>query len=169
MKYLFVLIFILCLVFFDTDIGYTRTSPWWTHLTYQFQHAGMIHLLINSLAFVGMFRLLEKFVSKWLLSVSVILIGFAASFLSMYGVPTVGASAMVYAMMGIFISILNLCPDIKIIDRRKFAVFAVGVVACLTVSALKGNSNFFLHVFAIAIGLLAGMVISYFREERTLW
>jgi membrane associated rhomboid family serine protease len=116
-----------------------------------------------------MFRLLEKFVSRYLLAALVIAVGFVASFLSMYGVPTVGASAMVYAMTGIFFSLLNLCPDIKIIDRRKFAVFIAGVVACLIVSAMKGNSNFFLHVFALMTGLLAGTVISFFREEGTLW
>jgi membrane associated rhomboid family serine protease len=166
MKYLFVLIFILCFIFFDTDIGYTWTSPWWTHLTYQFQHAAMIHLLINSLAFVGMFRLLEKFVNRCLLAATVLALGFVASFLSMYDVPTVGASAMVYAMMGIFFSMLNLCHDIKIIDKRRFTLFLVSLFACLTVSALKGNSNFFLHLFALMIGLIAGTVISFFREEE---
>jgi hypothetical protein len=33
-------------------------------------------------------------------------------------------------------------------------------------SALKGNSNFFLHVFALITDLLAGAVISFFREEE---
>jgi hypothetical protein len=68
-------------------------------------------------------------------------------------------------MMGMFFSMLNLCPDIKIIDRRKFAVFTAGVVACLTVSALKGNSNFFLHVFALMTGAIAGTLIAVLREN----
>ncbi|MDR1525156.1 MAG: rhomboid family intramembrane serine protease [Tannerella sp.] len=165
MKYLFVLLFIIVFCLFDKNLGYTNASPWWTHFTYLFQHAGIVHLLINSLSFIGMFRLLEKFINRWVLSVSVITVGFVASFLSMYNAPTVGASAMVYAMVGIFFSMVNLCGDIKILDKKKFAVFIVGIAACLFISASKGNSNFFLHVFSLILGLIAGTVIAIFREE----
>jgi membrane associated rhomboid family serine protease len=150
---------------FDVNIGYTNTSPLWTHLTYQFQHAGIVHLVINSLSFIGMFRLLEKFINRWVLSVSIVIVGFIASFLSMYNAPTVGASAMVYAMSGMFFAMINLCPDIRILDKKKFAVFIVGIAACLFISASKGNSNFFLHVFSLLLGLIAGTVIAIFREE----
>ncbi|MDR1526223.1 MAG: rhomboid family intramembrane serine protease, partial [Dysgonamonadaceae bacterium] len=152
-------------IVFDVNIGYTNTSPLWTHLTYQFQHAGIVHLVINSLSFIGMFRLLEKFINRWVLSVSIVIVGFIASFLSMYNAPTVGASAMVYAMSGMFFAMINLCPDIRILDKKKFAVFIVGIAACLFISASKGNSNFFLHVFSLLLGLIAGTVIAIFREE----
>jgi membrane associated rhomboid family serine protease len=165
MKYLFVLSFVLCFVLFDAGIGYTQTSPLWTHFTYQFQHEGFFHLSANSFSFIGMFRLLEKFLNKWLLFVLTVTIGFVASFLSMYDVPTVGASAMVYAMIGIFFSMISLCRDMKIIDGRKFALFVAGVIICLTVGAMNGNSNFFLHVFALMIGTVAGIMVAFFREE----
>jgi membrane associated rhomboid family serine protease len=144
-------------------MGYTADSPLWTHITYQFQHAGVLHLIINTLAFIGMFRLLEKFVNKWILSASVILVGFIASFLSMYHTPTVGASAMIYAMIGMFLS-LNSCGHIKILDKKKFILFIVTLLACLVISALKANSNFFLHLFALMLGLLTGTIIAIFKE-----
>jgi membrane associated rhomboid family serine protease len=165
MKYLFTLIFTISLLLFNDAIGYTETSPLWTHFTYQFQHANIVHLIINSLAFIGMFRLLEKFVNKWLLSASILTIGFAASFLSMYSTPTVGASAMVYAMIGIFFSMINLSQDIKIIDKRKFALFVASILICLAISAIKGNSNFFLHLFALMLGQIAGSIMAFFREQ----
>jgi membrane associated rhomboid family serine protease len=165
MKYLFVLAFILCFALFDTAAGYTTVSPLWTHLTYQFQHSGLIHLLVNSLSFIGMFRLLERFVNRWLLSVLIIAVGFTASFLSMHDAPTVGASAMVYVMAGLFFSLIGLCRDIRILDKGKFSLFIFGMLACLTVSALKGNSNFFLHVFALIMGVIAGSIVAIFREK----
>jgi hypothetical protein len=107
-----------------------------------------------------MFHLMQKFVNRWLLSVSIIASGFTASFLSMYSIPTVGASAMIYAMVGMFFSMLAFCPNIKIICKKKFAVFVVGVVAGLSISALKGSSNFLLHVCSLAIGGIFGTVIA---------
>ena len=52
MKYIFVLTFFIVFFTFDKSIGYTNTSPIWTHFTYMFQHANIIHLGINSLAFI---------------------------------------------------------------------------------------------------------------------
>jgi membrane associated rhomboid family serine protease len=165
MKYLFVAAFILCFIFCGTEAGYTGTSPWWSHLTYNFQHAGIIHLLVNSLSFIGLFRLMERFLNRYRLAALIIATGFVASFLSMHETPTVGASAMVYAMTGAFFALINLCRDIKILDKRKFALFVTSIAACLLVSALKGNSNFFLHVFALIIGMIAGTGVAFFRED----
>lgn len=165
MKYLFILTFILCFALFDTNIGYTNTFSLWTHFACQFQHAGTVHLVINSLSFIAMFRLLEKFVNRWLLSLIIVAAGFVSSFLSMYDTPTVGASAMVYAMVGMFVSIIT-CSGMKIPDKRKFAMFIVGTVACLSVSALKENSNFLLHLFSLVNGLIAGVVVSIYRKKR---
>jgi membrane associated rhomboid family serine protease len=165
MKYIFVAVFILVYILFDERLGYTNDSPLWTHFTYQFQHSGVIHLLLNSFAFIGMFRLLEKFVSRTALSLSVIVVGFTASFLSMYDIPTLGASSMVYAMIGIFFAMANLCNDIRIIDKKKFSLFILSLIVCLTISALKSNSNFFLHVFSLLLGLIAGVIISIYKNE----
>jgi membrane associated rhomboid family serine protease len=166
MKYLFILIFVLCYALSGTEAGYTNASPLWTHVAYNFQHAGVAHLVVNSLSFIAMFRLLEKFVTGWLLSVLAVASGFAASFLSMSEVPTVGASGMIYAMTGMFLSMSGLCPDIKILNRRLFAVFVFGIVVCMTVGALKGNSNILLHVFSLTGGLLAGAGIAFFRNGQ---
>jgi hypothetical protein len=60
---------------------------------------------------------------------------------------------------------LRRARDIRILDKRKFAVFIVGIAACLFVGALKGNSNFFLHVISLIIGLIAGVGIAIFRKR----
>ncbi|MDR1455212.1 MAG: rhomboid family intramembrane serine protease [Tannerella sp.] len=167
MRFLFLFAFVPVYLFFDLSPGYTVASPWWTHLTYQFQHAGIMHLLVNSLAFAGMFRLLEKSVNGYLLSALIIAVGFAASFLSMHERPTVGASAMVYAMIGIFLALLALRRELKIVDRRKFALFVMSIFAGLVIGALKENSNFLLHVYALLAGALSGTILAAFRKIHT--
>ncbi len=159
MKYVFVLIFIIVFAFFDTSIGYTTTSPAYTHAFYMFQHANALHLVINSIAFISIFRTMERFVNKWELSIISMVIAFAASFISMYEIPTVGASGMIYAMIGIFFGLV-VSKEITIADKKKFATFAVSISVCLLISFLKHNSNFFLHIYCLLFGLLTSQIVT---------
>lgn len=185
-----VVVFFLC----DLPVGYSISSPWWTHCTYMFQHAGVIHLAVNSIAYIGMLRSLEglklsasasasasagrgvesidnkadrknkiceglrnlpyslAFVfSVWILSV-------VATYGTAHDVPTVGASGMVYVMIGFYIGVTLLKESIRIVDRRRYGIFLLGVVLCLGISALKGNSNFLLHFQALLLGFMAACV-----------
>ena len=159
-KYLFVFIFIFTFAWFDKSIGYTNSSPLYTHFTYMFQHAGIIHLVINSLSFLGMFRTMEKYINKWLLSGVCILFAFLTSFFSSYNIPTVGASAMIYIMIGMFLSITLLYKDVKINDKRKYFLFVFSVFISLIVSAFRHNSNFSLHILSLLSGVLIGTIFS---------
>ena len=152
MKYLFALIFILVFIFFDNSIGYTNTSPTYTHLTYMFQHSNIIHLIINSFAFIGMFRVMERFVNKWTLPALIILTAFASSFLSMYDIPTVGASGMIYAMIGMFFGLIISGEAPIKIDKKKMSMFIFMVLFSLIISFFKQNSNFVLHIYCMIIG-----------------
>ena len=168
LKYLFVFIFIFVFAWFEKTLGYTTTSPLYTHFTYMFQHAGVMHLFINSFVFIGMFRAVEKYVNKWMLSVSCILIGFTASFLSVYDIPTVGASGMIYAMIGMFVSITIFYKGAKINDIKKYAIFILAVCLSLLLSYFKHNSNFWLHVYSLSMGVVFGMIVSIYKNKK-LW
>jgi hypothetical protein len=81
----------------------------------------------------------------------------------MYDLPTVGVSGMVYAMIGMFFTMI-LCGEIKIINRKKITLFVAGILACLAVSAMKENSNFFLHLHSLFFGMAILFVIIVIRE-----
>jgi membrane associated rhomboid family serine protease len=168
MKYIFIFVFILTFTLFGTSIGYTKVSPLYTHLTYMFQHAGIVHLAMNSLAFIGMFRTLEKFISKWTLSLLVTTISFVSSFISMYDIPTVGASAMIYSMIGIFIGITTFCTHIKIANIKKYLLFISVIAISLTISLFKSNSNFILHLISMAVGVITSIPISLYKNHHSL-
>ncbi|MCL2650321.1 MAG: rhomboid family intramembrane serine protease [Candidatus Azobacteroides sp.] len=157
MKYIFVLIFLIVFITFDKSIGYTDKSPVWTHFTYMFQHANIIHLTINSLAFIGMFRILEKIINKYELAIAILLIGFLASFMSMYQLPTVGISGAIYAMVGIYFGMIT-TKKLIIKDKNKLYVFIFSIILCLTVSFFKHNSNFWLHIFSLIMGYMCWMI-----------
>jgi len=166
MKYLFVLIFIIVFIFFDKSIGYTDTSPVWTHFTYMFQHANIVHLVINSLAFIGMFRVLEKSINKYVLAAIILSIGFIVSFLSMHKIPTVGISGAVYAMVGIYLAMI-LTKKLIIKDRRKLYIFIASVILCLTVSFFKTNSNYGLHLLCLEFSFSGLVWIEIFKSPKT--
>lgn len=166
MKYLFVLIFIVVFILFGLDLGYTTTSPLYTHITYAFQHAGIMHLIINSLAFISMFRQVEKYLNKYLLSTLIILCAFISSFWAMYQIPTVGASSMVYAMLGIYLGLIAFSDKIKIADTRKFLLYIFCIIIVLSVSYLKHNSNFWVHIYSLIIGFIMSTQISLLKNNK---
>ncbi len=157
MKYLFILSFIVVFALFGLELGYADGSPFYTHFTYMFQHAGLVHLIINSIAFIGMFHSMRRFAGKWYIVVSMLSCGFAASFLSAHEIPTVGASAIIYAMIGMYIGITSFSPRVKIADPRKYLLFITCVVMGLLVSLLRQNSNFLVHLWSLILGLFASL------------
>jgi membrane associated rhomboid family serine protease len=160
MKYLFVIVFVMMFALFGKELGYTDRSPLYTHMTYMFQHAGVVHLITNTIAFIGMFHALQRFVNKWIVMLSMLTLGFVASFLSMYEIPTVGASSMIYIMIGMYIGMTSLDRRIKIVDTRKYLLFIVCVAVGLLVSLLKQNSNFFLHLYSLLFGFIASVPLA---------
>lgn len=162
MKYIFVIFFIITYILFGNELGYTHTSPFYTHFTYMFQHAGISHLVMNSIVFISMFYRIQENVNQWLLSGILIIASFIASFLSIYDIPTVGASSMIYVMIGMFFSFVVLSDTIK--DKKKYFTSTLVVFSALLISAFKHNSNFWLHVFSLLIGLIVETIITICKE-----
>ena len=133
-----------------------------------FCHAGTVHLAINSIAFIGMFRTLERLhVCKgWILALSVIACGFIASFPAQFHVPTVGSSSMVYAMIGMYLAWVGTGKKTGITDSRKLLTFILCVVVSLGISYFKTGSNFTLHLLSLLCGGIAALSIKRFTFLR---
>lgn len=165
MKYFFVITFITVYLCCPLSLGYTASSPLYTHFTYMFQHAGAWHLLLNSIAFTGIFGAMEKLLDRRLATLASIACAFAASFVSARDLPTVGASAIIYSMIGLFFGATAFCSHIRIADTRKFRLFVLSVVISLTVSYFKANSNFTLHVACLATGFPTALLFAVKRKR----
>lgn len=150
-KYLLITIFVISFLCGDTSWGYTRESALYTHFTYIFQHASLLHLIVNSSSFLALFRAHEKITpTRIILSIS-ITSAVIASFFTAKDIPTIGASGMIYAMIG---SLTSLLIKKKAIIKKRLSmfVFLLGTSLSLTISLFQPNSNFSLHLLSMILG-----------------
>ncbi len=161
MQYLIVLVFWITFFAFNNG-GYFIGSPLYTHFTYMFCHAGIIHLTLNSLSFIAMFRFLSIYIKPLLLFSIILFIGFSASFFAECTLPTVGASSMVYAMIGLFTGGI-LLGKYKI---KNLEVFFIVLTLSLGISYFKQSSNFTLHIVSLLFGLLLTLFNTILRHEH---
>ncbi|MDR0872834.1 MAG: rhomboid family intramembrane serine protease [Prevotellaceae bacterium] len=153
MKPIFILIFILVFIFFENELGYTGIFPLWKHLAFHFQHSNFLHLLINSVCFCFVFKSLRVFVRSRTIILVSLTAATAASFFCCYDIPVVGASAMIYAMIGMLIIIFWR----KGYFRQKaffknFALWLCCITLSLTISFFKTNSATMLHLISLFSG-----------------
>lgn len=166
MEYGAVLIFIITYLFFGTELGFTDVSPVYTHFTYSIQHANITHLFFNSLAFIGVCKLVSNFTDKKILLLISFSIAVIASFFSMYSIPTVGCSAVIYAMLGMYIGV-TLCKKSIKINKQKYGLFLLSIGIMLTASYFNSTSNFNVHAVALIFGGISGALLSIRTINKT--
>jgi membrane associated rhomboid family serine protease len=80
-------------------------------------------------------------------------IAFAASFLAMKDLPTVGASAMVYAISGMLVG-MTANGRITVKNKKEYALLIASVALSLVTSYIRTNSNFSLNLDALLVGFI---------------
>ena len=149
-KYILSLVFVFVYILFGNEIGFATNSPWWTHLTYSLQHANILHLVINTLVFINVFRVMQGFTSWKELLPLIYVIAVGASFFATKDIPTVGASGMIYAMFGMMSVIVAFN---KSTPKQKLTFFcSIGIM--LLISYFNSNSNFMVHILAFCAGAI---------------
>lgn len=191
---LFPFIFLLVYIFFGLELGYTLPLPHeamtgvelppphegragvglgWQHFTYSFQHASFMHLLLNSISFFFFYRILRRYYSGMYIIGIAYAIAVFASFFIYYHKPVVGASAMIYAMIGMWVFVGLSLPTLPMRAWKGWgrAILSSpfwGVGGLLTISFFKPNSAAMLHLAAF---LLAGgwtLLSGYLRGKSKL-
>lgn len=158
MTFFIIFLFIIVHLFAGNELGYSISSPLYTHFTYQFQHLNWIHLTFNSISFVAFSKILNKVYPESLIILYAYFISFVVSFFSEYHLPTVGSSAMIYAMVGLFLSLSIIGDKLHIVNHRKFIVLIIGILLSFIISYFKNSANNICHLLALAIGLISGVI-----------
>ncbi len=151
MKHFFILVFAIVYIFFGNELGYTSSLPVWKHITYNFQHATPIHLLMNSVSFYFIFRVLERYLAKIKIISIALFVAFATSFLCRYDKPVVGASGMIYAMLGIYLYLI-FKKTIQMKNKQVLIIMLLSIAMFLAIGFFKHNTAALLHLLCLAGG-----------------
>jgi membrane associated rhomboid family serine protease len=164
LKYIVAALFVAVYFIRGRELGFTSVSPFYTHLTFSFQHGSIIHLILNTLVFISAFRVMERFVKPFVLFLAIYIISVLASFSSVTDIPTVGSSGMIYAMFGMetVIVIYNNATG------KQKRIFFFGIIVMLTASFFNAGSSFIVHITSYTFGTMFYMVKRWRHLRRHL-
>ncbi|MFA5617517.1 MAG: rhomboid family intramembrane serine protease [Syntrophorhabdaceae bacterium] len=154
LRYIIILSFVTVYILYGRELGFTDCSPLWTHFTYSFQHASIIHLVVNCLVFFSVSQTMIRLIKPYVLFPIIYIIAVLTSFAAMKDIPTVGASGMIYAVFGMqtVIVVFN-----KATAKQK-RLFFFGIALMLTVSFFNGGSSFIVHAASFTYGALFWLI-----------
>ena len=132
-------------------IGVYNGCQWYQHLTYQFFHASIFHLGAN--IYVMWFCTTRFALKQWQLLMCLII-----SMLTppIYTMPTIGASGIVYAMLGMINAI--------VLEKLRFASW---IALYITISAFF-NCNWVIHLLCFILGFTTNYTADLWKRVKTL-
>ena len=146
-----VTIFILATFVFGNFQGYSLSSSFFTHFTYHLAHASILHLAINVYTVFSLIRILKQIINPYKLVIIAYFISVAASFVSSYELPTVGASGFAYALVGAFSRALY-NNKISFQKQPYLLIFHSGVALGILITLIHPGSNGMLHLISYILG-----------------
>ena len=165
MIYIF-LIICLCVYAFVPDCTCIGVSV--THMSnayiYQFAHASWLHLLINALSLILMYNPIKKIYEErfgetksWQFFFILYCGSVLAGLLTPQELPTVGASGMVFFLLG---ELLMLRPTLKQLQGYIYVALAI------IIQIIRGHSNVALHIVAFILGALF-IILRTLRKQHS--
>ncbi|XP_049850768.1 uncharacterized protein LOC126323896 [Schistocerca gregaria] len=141
--------------------GIIELSQWWRLFVAVYLHTGLIHLALNSAAFIPVSYTLERKYGSFRILPIYILSGVAGNIVSCIFLPdqiTVGASGAIYGYYGILF--VDLFKNWKRIPhpRRSFLYLFGTVVISFAFGLAPGFDNFS-HISGFLIGIISGIII----------
>lgn len=137
--------------YFDLSfLGYTEHSPVWTCATFSFVHANVWHLLLNIYTFHAFYRRLTH-LHPCFMAVAVFSVPFLAAVISRmwvpFSLPTVGASACVFMLVGMFTAEYTIQTRV-----RYYSILALSFVVQLF---FWNKVNVCVHFVSFILGFIA--------------
>ena len=131
-------------------LGIALSSPIYTAFTYPLAHASFFHLAMNSLALTLLYQPAIKLYKQRFstyrspLVIVAYLCAVVAGLFSQAEIPTVGASGIAYALLGM---IVILAPN-----KKQFATLLLLCIATI-IQSFNAHINTRLHIIAFVLGI----------------
>lgn len=152
----------------DTTLGH---GQWWRLLSYQFMHAGYVHLIGNMFALLMIGVYLEPILGRVRFLVFYLICGMAGGLLGLYIHPfyyAVGASGAIFGMYGVFLALLT--SDLIEKHTRK-AIFSTLIffLSLHLLAGLQGVVDNSAHIGGIITGFMLGKISTAAIKADKSW
>ena len=148
--------------YFDLSFMYmTSRSEWWQYLTYTLIHNSIAHLSVNIAMLIIYWNALGKTHSPKAIIPICFISSIISSFLCSKVTPTVGASALVFSLMGIFTA--NMWTT-KNSNRLRFTLTLMTMVIIQTLVGFK-NVNWQLHLVSYGFSIILTLPYGYISKK----
>lgn len=126
-------------------LGFTDSSPLFTHYSYMFTHLGFGHLLINLIGIFGFSTAVRRYDVSSTAFLAAMLCAVAASMGTGMDLPTVGASGVSYALMGIYTA-YNF--------KYTWLASVIVIISIMLFAGQYNHANTSLHLLAFIYGFI---------------
>ena len=133
-------------------MGFGNSEPFYGYFTYHFFHVNWVHLLLNSLALITLYRMINQVLPWWKIMLFSYLYSTLAAPLASQPISTIGSSGMISSMIGLFYALI-LRGDLTINNKKQFIIFTSSTFIWLAVSLISPISNGLLHLLSIVFSL----------------
>lgn len=140
-----------------SEVGYGIGQPIYNHLSYIFFHANLFHLIINMTAFYFLFGSVNNKTVTFL--ASIIIGATLISFGSVDQLPTIGASGLIFILVGIQAS--------KLVYNRQvaFIPFFTFTILSLVSGFLIPHVNGLVHLLGFALGYISHIIFETVNDS----
>ena len=135
-----------------SHLGFTSSSPRWTHLTYPFVHVSVIHLAVNLTALLALWN--GRHMNRFLLLALAYLAAVSSSLFFMKDIPTLGMSGIVFGMVGLKYAT-------AITERNTLYAAVMLAAGCIPV-----GMNITVHMLSFLFGFTFGLITAAFHTLR---
>lgn len=162
-KYLFLTICIFCCAF-GIEYGYTCNSGILPRITYVFMHANLFQLIVNLIGINSMVNSITKITWYPKIITYSIISSIGTTYISSSPIPTLGASGILYFLIGIDLVLRWFGCYFKI-SKKKMAYYTMFIILFLTITSFSSKINYKLHIINFLLGLTTG-AYELFRNYR---
>lgn len=162
MKYIVIVLLLVCYVLLPVNYGYSINSSFVSHIAYNFNHVSLFHLGVNCLGFVTIMGWLENILKRdrWLAYVIPLIVAVECSFIvNVYELPTLGVSGIINAMIGMYLALVMFSKKLRIDNKFKFYLFVGSIATAMILGGVFSSSNWMLHLSCLIMGWIIMMII----------
>lgn len=141
---------------FTPGYGYTAASGILPRVASLFSHAGWLHWALNAWGFCSLFASVARVVAPLRLLALACLAAFAATYVAEYDLPTVGASGILFFLVGCD-AVLRWGGLYFKIDPVSMSFYTATILLALAVPAFVPGVNWKLHLAACVEGIIYGV------------